>query len=47
MTVQTLAYHGYIKINHDKIAKDVEALLKLSRDGCGFSIGFSGGFRSG
>lgn len=31
--LQTLAYHGYIDVNHDKLAKEIEGVLDRNGDG--------------
>lgn len=33
MTLQTLNYSGYIKVDHEKLKKDVEGLMDLNEDG--------------
>lgn len=33
LALQTLAYHGYIDVNHEKISKEVERVLDRNQDG--------------
>lgn len=33
MSLQTLSYYGYVKVDHGQIRKDVESLLDLNQDG--------------
>ena len=33
MSMQTLAYNGYINVNHAKIEKDVYSLMDFNNDG--------------
>lgn len=33
MSLQTLSYYGYVKVDHGQIKKDVESLLDLNKDG--------------
>jgi uncharacterized membrane protein (Fun14 family) len=33
ITVQTLAYNGYVSVNYEKLQKDVEGHLDLNHDG--------------
>ena len=33
MAMQTLGYSGYIKVDHERIQKDVEGLMDLNKDG--------------
>jgi uncharacterized membrane protein (Fun14 family) len=33
MTLQTLSYNGYIKVDHVRIREDVEKIMDLNKDG--------------